>query len=85
MLEYKLSAKLSCHFNFQIAYNGYGVMLQPVVMHKGDIKQTVQDFFKDRIRFMQTRHGQLNYDSTIAMVEEIQAYVYCFLCTAIHT
>ena len=62
--------KLSTKY-FQAAYNGDSEILQPVVLHNGEISDHLQEHYGDRLSFVQTPDGQINYDSILGCVQNV--------------
>ena len=60
---------------FQIAYNGRGVMIKPIVIHGDELIAKVTDHFAPYLGFIQTVNGKLNYDVPLRLLEYIDAYV----------
>ena len=58
-----------------MAYNGFGDVLQPLLVHKGEITEKVQQYFSPDVRFLHTRNGELNYDATVLVLEQVNEYV----------
>ena len=59
--------------SFQIPYNAAGQIIQPIVVHKGEIVEKVSDYFKSRIVCLGTQDGDLNFNVIGAVLQRVQA------------
>ena len=55
-----------------MTYNGLGDVLQPIIVHSGQILKKVEDNFNPMIGFVHTPNGKLNYDAAVAILETVE-------------
>ena len=58
-----------------MCYNGNGDVLEPVIIHNGQITDKVEQNFEHAITFVHTRNAQLNYDTSVKILELIEGYL----------
>ena len=56
-------------------YNAEGEILSPLVVHKGDIPQGVQQFLTDGFCLVETGNGQLSENVLMEVPNHIQRYM----------
>ena len=56
-----------------MAYNADGHLLEPIVIHKGEILRRVSDHFHPRIVCIGTRDGELNFNVIGCVLQRIHA------------
>ena len=60
---------------FQTTYNGYGQSLKPLVVHDGCISDNLQQHYDEKLSFMQTNSGDVDYNALGGCIDNVYEYV----------